>query len=195
MSEDFDLAVISRVAPEDRIPFVKALAGIAAADDEVTLDEKQAVMNFAKAWDLSEADVSATRDILRQGTTVSMDSIVDEFNQPNTSYLLLEELVRIAHADGTYGEAEKDEVKRIAVAAGLVDSLEDVEEFVERGLVWGSTESDDDGRDYDALKDYLDRDDDEDEYDLSDIPTADTDELDRLVDEKGMAEDDEADKE
>lgn len=190
MANTKELAVISRVAPEDRIPFVKALAGLAAVDDEVTLDEKKAVMSFAKAWELDDADIGATRDILRQGTSVSMEDIVQEFKQPNTPYLLLEELVRLSHADGTYGETEKDQVKRIAVATGLVDSLEDVEQFVERGIVWGSPDADDDGRDYDALQDFLNREEDDDnDYDLSDIPTADEDELDKLLKDRGVVDD------
>lgn len=182
MSDPLGLAVLSRVAEEDRLPFVKALAGIAAIDDEVTLDEKKAVMSFAKAWNLNDADVGATRDILRQGTSVSMEDLVSAFNQPNTPYLLLEELVRLSHADGTYAAAEKEEVERIAHTVGLSDALDDIEAFVERGLVWGT-----DGEDsshHDALKDVLNRDDDGEEYSLSDIPTADPEEIDRLVGEE-----------
>jgi len=180
MSDELGLAVISRVAHEDRIPFVKALAGLAAIDDEVTLDEKKAVMSFAKAWDLSDAAIGETRDILRQGDAISLSTLIAEFNQPNTPYLLLEELIRLSHADGTYGKAEQSEIRRIAESVGLGDALDDVEQFVERGLVWGSTEADDDGRDHDALQEVLNRKDDNGDYSLDDIPTADASDLDKL---------------
>jgi hypothetical protein len=59
--------------------------------------------------------------------------------------------------------------------------LGDIEKWVERSTVWGNTSVDE--HDDDALSDVLNREDDDSEYDLSDIPTADPGDLDRIADD------------
>jgi uncharacterized tellurite resistance protein B-like protein len=181
MPQPLGVSVISRIAESDRVPFIKVLAHLAAADDEVTLDEKQAVMDFAEAWDLSEDAVGEARDILRRGSAKSLRDLVAEFSEPNTPFLLLQELVRLSHADGEYGSAEREQVVAIAEQIGLSrETVEEVEEWIERGLAWDVSGADN-VPGSDDLEDLLDDRDEEHEHDLSDIETADQEDLDSLI--------------
>jgi len=174
------LSVVERIAPTDRLPFVKALAHLAAIDDEVTLDEKQAVLSLAKAWDMSEADIGEARDILRTGSTIDLNELMGEFSEANTPYLLLQELVRLSHADGSYADVEREETIAIATSFGFdEDTLSDIEDWVERGQVWDTDSVD--GHSAEALEKVLNREDEDGDYSLDDISTADPDELDRLT--------------
>ena len=128
MSDSLGLAVISRIAPPDRLPFVKALAHLAAVDDEVTLDEKKAVMRLTEAWDMEEAEVGQVRDILRSTAPSALADMVKEFTEPNTPFLLLQELIRLSHADGSYADVEQREIHRLADALGVSqDVLQEME--------------------------------------------------------------------
>lgn len=178
MPDKLGLTVVSRVAASDRAPFIKALAHIAAIDDEVTLDEKKMVMSFADAWDLSENEIGEARDVLRQAGNMSLDALVNEFSEPDTPFLLVQELVRLSHADGTYGKAERKEINVLAQRIGIEESVvSEIEEWVERGLAWSFGDEDDDP----DLESVLDRDYGDDDHDLNDIPTADDDDIKRLL--------------
>jgi len=171
MSDAPDTSVTSRVAPTDRLPFLKALAHIAAADDAITLDEKQMVMAYAEAWDLGERRKGEVRDLLSAGTSLSVDALVQEFSESGTRLLLVQELIRLSHADGTYAEAEEAEVARIAEHIGLSEKqLRDLEDWMERGRAWNVAGDEDGGAEVEALKQRLGGDD-EHEHDLSDIDT------------------------
>lgn len=167
------MSVVARVPDSDRTPFLKALAHLAAVDDSVTLDEKQMVMEFAESWSLDEAAEGEIRDILRSGDHLSLDALVDEFHEPGTRFLLLQELIRLSYADGTYADSERKEIARIAKRLGLAEEqFLEVEEWVERGQAWELDQED--GSDSDDLEERLKRDE-ENEHDLSDIPTGDAD--------------------
>lgn len=171
MSDAPDTSVTSRVAPTDRLPFLKALAHIAAADDAVALDEKQMVMTYAEAWDLGESRKGEVRDILRSGTSLSVDALVGQFSESGTRLLLVQELLRLAHADGTYAETEQAEVARIAEHIGLAEKqLRDLEEWMKRGRAWERADDEEVGTEVEVLKERLGGDD-EHEHDLSDIDT------------------------
>jgi uncharacterized tellurite resistance protein B-like protein len=182
MPQPLGVSVISRIAESDRVPFIKVLAHLAAADDEVTLNEKQAVMDFAEAWDLNESAIGEARDILRRGSAQSLRDLVARFSEPNTPFLLLQELVRLSHADGEYGSAEREQVVAIAEQIGLSrETVEEVEEWIERGLAWDVSGTDD-VPGSDDLEDLLDSRSEEDhEHDLSDIETADREDLEGLI--------------
>ena len=163
-------SVFSRVSSTDQLPFLKALAHIAAIDNSVSVNEKEMVVNYADAWDLSESDRSEVRGILESGSSLSLDALVGAFSESGTRLLLVEELVRLAYADGTYGDAEREEVASIARRMDLTDQqLDELEEWIDRGQAWDLDE-DVDGPGSDALQEVINRKT-ESEHDLSDIET------------------------
>lgn len=179
------MSVVSRVKETDRFPFLKALAHIAAIDDSVSLDEKKMVMEFAEAWNLDDQVQEEVQDLLRSGTDLSLDALVEEFSETGTRFLLLQELIRLSHSDGTYGDAEREEIAQIAGRLDLSEKqLREVEMWVERGQAWES--GDEDGPDTSDLEARLNRDEDSADHDLSDIPTGDADLSD--LDESGLPE-------
>jgi uncharacterized tellurite resistance protein B-like protein len=172
MPDSLGMKVVNRVAEPDRLPFIKALAYIALADDSVSIDEKQMVHQYAEAWELGEDVEADLQDTLRSGTSQSLDALVSSFSESGTRFLLIQELMRLSRSDGTYGDAERREIALLAQRLGMdEDQFREVERWVGRGEAWRSTEE---GPGEEELEDLLD-DDTEDEYDLSDIRTGDAD--------------------
>lgn len=176
MSQALGLKAVSRVDETDRFPFLKALAHIAAADDSVDLDEKRMVEQYADAWDLGADAKAEVQDLIRTQSSMELHELVSEFSESRTRFLLVQELMRLAHADGTYGEAERKEIAKIAHRMGMSeDQFREVEKWVGRGQAWG-TVGEADGPGEDELAQVLDRDDEvETDHDLSDIETGDSD--------------------
>jgi len=174
MSDSLGMKVVNRVAKADRLPFIKALAYIALADDSVTIDEKQMIRQYADAWELGDDVRSDLQETLRSGQTASLDALVSEFSESGTRFLLVQELMRLAHADGTYGDTERRETAVIARRLGMSEEqFLEVEKWVSRGRAWRRP-GEDDGAAEGDLEDVLSQEPD-DEYDLSDIETADSD--------------------
>lgn len=173
MSNSLGMKAVNRVAETDRLPFVKALAHIAVADDSVTLDEKEMVSKYADEWELGDETRSQVEGILESGTSLSLDELVAEFSESGTRFLLVQELMRLSYADGTYGDVERKEIAVIAQRMGMSETqFREVEKWVGRGQAWEMPEGE--SPDEEALEDVLERDD-EAEYDLSDIETTDSD--------------------
>jgi len=169
------MKVVNRVADADRLPFIKALAYIALADDSVTIDEKQMIRQYAEAWNLGDDVRSDLQETLRSGQTASLDALVAEFSESGTRFLLVQELMRLSHADGTYGDAERRETALIAKRLGMdEDQFREVEKWVGRGQAWRRTSGEGDEPVDDDLEEVLSQQEDDD-YDLSDIETGEAD--------------------
>ncbi len=173
MSDSLGMKAVNRVTETDRLPFVKALAHIAVADDSVTLNEKEMVSKYADEWGLGDETKAQVEDILESGTSLSLDELVAGFSESGTRFLLVQELMRLSYADGTYGDAERKEIAAIARQMGMSETqFREVEKWVGRGQAWEMPEGEAPGEG--ELEDVLERDDDP-EYDLSDIETTDSD--------------------
>lgn len=176
MSDSLGMKAVSRVDETDREPFLKALAHIAVADDSVTIDEKEMVEQYAEAWDLGDRARSVVKDILEAGSPLDLDHLVSEFSESGTRFLLMQELMRLAYADGTYGDVERRQIAAIAQRMDMTEEqFREVEKWVGRGRAWGDTmEEGVPGED--ELEGVLNREEDEgNDYDLSDIETGDSD--------------------
>lgn len=176
MSESLGLKVVNRVEETDRLPFVKALAHIATADDTVDLNEKQMVDDYTDAWDLDEEDSAQVRSILEAEHNVSLDELTASFSESGTRFLLMQELMRLSYADGSYGNAERKEIAAIAQRMGMSErQFREVEKWVGRGQAWEESSAGDEHEG--DLEDVLgnQEEDDDDEYDLSDIETGNSD--------------------
>ena len=170
---DLGLKAVSRIPAPDREPFLKALAHIAAVDDSVDLDEKQMVEQYAEAWDLGGKAKAQVEDVLQNESSFTLNHLVSEFSESGTRFLLVQELMRLAYADGTYGEAERKEIAGLAKRLNMSeDEFREVEKWMGRGQAW--SRSDDDGPGQEDLEEVIGRETDS-EHDLGDIVTGDTD--------------------
>lgn len=170
------MKVVNRVAPTDRLPFIKAMAHIATADDSVDVNEKEMVEEYAEAWSLDDQQKQQVRSILNADQNLSINRLTNKFSESGTRFLLMKELMRISYADGTYGDAERKEIAAIAQRMGMSEQqFREVEKWAGRGQAW-ETGTDDGGAETEALEDVISREDDhEDDYDLDDIQTTDSD--------------------
>jgi hypothetical protein len=160
---------------------VRTLAQLGASGG-LHLDEEKIVTAYADAWDLDTTGRKKVRKVLRDVDDAPLDERLNAFEESNTPFLLLQELVRVSISDETYADADRDALAAVADRLGFsADVLDDIEKWVERSTVWGNTSVDE--HDDDALSDVLNREDDDSEYDLSDIPTTDSGDLDRIADD------------
>ena len=169
------MRAVTRVPNPDRLPFIKALAYIALADNSVTIDEERMVAQYAEAWGLSEGVTADLEDTLRSGTPQSLDALVASFSESGTRFLLVQELMRLSHTDGTYGDAERREIAVIAQRLGMSEEqFREVEKWVGRGRAWKMPGENGKAPGQKDLEDVLEGHS-EPEYDLSDIETRDSD--------------------
>lgn len=172
MAEDLGLKAVSRVDETDRFPFLKALAHLAAVDDSIDLNEQRMVEQYAEAWELDADAKSQVQDILETRSSLSLKRLVSEFSESGTRFLLIQELMRLGYADGTYDEEERKEIASIAARMGMSeDQFREVEKWVGRGQAWGTAGEEE--PDEEDLQNVLDREEEEDEHELSDIETED----------------------
>jgi len=177
MSDSLGLAVLSRVSPVDRLPFMHALVDLSSSD-QVQFDEDKTVAACAEAWDMDTTGRKKVRGMLRNSEPASLAERIEAFEDSNTPFLLLQELVRVSVHDDSYAKIDRETVERIADRLGFSSTvLDEIEMWVERSTVWGNTDMDEHTED--ALSEVLNREDDGSDYDLSDIPTTDPEEMDR----------------
>jgi len=119
----------------DRTVFIKIMAYLAQVDNEVSLEEKQFIDDLIFAWKLDEESIKEIYEILEKGS--SIDSLLGEINEKKTGYLLIQELITLAHIDGNYGKEEKTAIIRIAFQLNVSPSrVEKLEQWVLDGLEW-----------------------------------------------------------
>jgi uncharacterized tellurite resistance protein B-like protein len=169
-------STLSNVDPSDRHAFVQALAHVAALDGSVHVDEEDAVNDLLDSWDLSRTQRSEIERIMANPGDQSIENLTATFDDSNTKFLLVQELVRLALADGTYDEDERDGIARIADRIDLpAEQFKEIEEWAERGSVWrrGSV----DEADTDRLDDVVNGGSggDADDFNLDDIDTTGSD--------------------
>lgn len=176
MSDSLGVRAVNRVPKPDRVPFVKILAHVALGNDSVTIDDPRMVTQYAEAWGLDEGVTSGgVENMLRSGPPQSLDALVASFSGSATRFLLVQELMRLFHADGTYGGAERREVAVVAQRLGMSEKqFREVEKWVGRGRAWEMPGEDGEVPGQKDLEDVLAGHADT-EYDLSDIETGDSD--------------------
>ena len=123
------------IPAEDRGAFVKVMAFLAAADGEVSLEEKQALDNLIFRWQLDTQEVEDVYSVMNGGG--KLDKILSQLVNIKTAFLLIQELVTLASLDGNYSDLEKKAVREIANQLNVSDKrLGDIEQWVEEGMTW-----------------------------------------------------------
>ncbi len=123
------------VPEEDRAAFTIIMAYLAQIDGEISLEEKQVMDDMIYAWKLDEKAINEIYEILEKGS--SLDLLLGKFKNPKTGYLLIQELITLAHIDGNYGEQEKRTIDKISSELRVSKKrIENLEQWVEDGIAW-----------------------------------------------------------
>jgi len=123
------------VPKEDRLPFSKFMAYIARVDGKITIEEKKAIDNVILAMGLDEEGVKEVYDVMENGA--SLESLSKEFKSQKSPYLLIQEIITLAHIDSNYDETEKKSVREIASSFGIDEKrVSDLEGWVAEGISW-----------------------------------------------------------
>lgn len=123
------------IPKEDHLPFAKVMAFIAQIDGEVTIEEKQAIDSVVLAWSLDKPAAEEVYKVLENGA--SLKSLILEFNNLKSSYLLIQELITLTYIDGSYGVDEQKVIRVISVLCGISETrVNQIEEWVKDGIAW-----------------------------------------------------------
>lgn len=125
------------VAEEDRATFVQFMALIARADGTLAPEELQAIDSAMMAWNLSAEEREDVMAVVDDGCEIQV--LAERIQNPRTPYLLVQELVTLAHLDDHYDDAEQAAVQAIASAVGVSgERLAAIEKWVRDGIAWRS---------------------------------------------------------
>lgn len=123
------------VPEEDRAAFAKIMAYLAQVDGEISLEEKHIMDDMIYAWNLDENSIYEIYEILEKGS--SLDLLLGKFKNTKTGYLLIQELITLAHIDGKYDEQEKRTIDKISAELRVSKKrVENLEQWVEDGIAW-----------------------------------------------------------
>jgi len=126
---------IAELSLEQRRAFVTALLFIATIDDNYDPAEQAFVRAACQTAQLSPDDEAAINQVLL--SRPSLDDVLVSVKDGPIARLLVRELVSLAHADGTYVEAERAGVAMICQKLGLSTTwLAAVEAWVADGIAW-----------------------------------------------------------
>jgi len=129
------MPALSDLSLEQRRAFVAALLYVATIDDDFHSAEQAFVRSAFDAAHLSSEDQAAVETVLR--SRPSIEQVLAPLKGHETARLLVRELVSLAHADGTYVDAERSGVARISDELGLSRSwLSQLEAWVADGVAW-----------------------------------------------------------
>ena len=123
------------VPEEDRAAFAKIMAYLAQIDQEVTLEEKQAIDDMIYAWRLDENSIFEIYEILEKGA--SIESLLGQLKNKKSKYLLIQELITLSNIDGNYGKNEKAAIDKIASELHVSNKrVKELEQWVSDGMKW-----------------------------------------------------------
>lgn len=122
------LTELLHVPPEDRDLFVRWMVRVARADGILDAAEMAVIHEIINAWSLSTDRLIELHRALREGPDLGKGA-PPGFLDPRTPYLLVRMLIQLGHEDGSYDDAEREEVREVArryrIPAERVIELED----------------------------------------------------------------------
>lgn len=120
--------MIEQLHPEEQRAMLELLIYMAKADGKITDVEEQVLQNYAT---LTQIDFDTL-----DGNYMP-EELVARLHSPKARFIVLQEVLRIAHIDGYFAEDEQQAVLDLAAEMGVpLDYLQEIESWVVEGLRW-----------------------------------------------------------
>ncbi len=125
---------LSNLDKEERIAFLKVLAGIANADNHLDEEEKEFIKNIAIVYGISE------QNILDGLFNLSKEDIINsakKISQRKTKLELIKEMCMVAHVNKALEEQETILLAEVAQAMNIeLSKVEEISNWVLDRIIW-----------------------------------------------------------
>ncbi len=129
-----DMTNITNLNENERVAFIKVLAGIANADNHLDEEEKEFIKNIALVYGVSE------QNILDGLFNISKEEIINAAKQitnRKTKLELIKEMCMIAHINKILEEAELVLLGQVAQAMDVeLSKVEEISRWVLDRIIW-----------------------------------------------------------
>ena len=116
----------------DKINYLKGLIRLAKADG-IIVDEEVEYFNIAEVgMKLDEDSIAKINECWNSSKKISV-----EFSTKITAMFFIQEAIQLCEVDGSYDEAEKNEIRNLAEELGISEEkIVAIEKWVQTGIVW-----------------------------------------------------------
>lgn len=119
----------NRLTQEQRQGVLDLAANLASADNEVSEEELQYLIDFSKTFGLEYS---------LDNHNLSIDDVVVVFDTRQSKIIALQELIKLSYKDGHFGREEQENVFALAQKFGLnnPEIILRIEKWVREGFNW-----------------------------------------------------------
>ena len=123
--------MIDGLSKEEKLALLELMGCLAHADGRIDDIERELLADYAELFNIQLADVTCPCD------TKNLDSMVAQFQNPESRVIVLQELLRVAHLDGFFNNDEKSLIMHVATLMGVPpDFLDRIDKWVLDGIEW-----------------------------------------------------------
>jgi tellurite resistance protein len=117
---------------DDKINYLKGLMRIAKADGNVTDEEKKYYKTVAIGLNVPRVIIDELENTWKDEKDIELC-----FSDERQALFFIQEAIQISMIDGEYSASEQQEIKKIAIEAGItLEAVSEFEAWVNRGLDW-----------------------------------------------------------
>lgn len=118
-------------AVEARVAYAKAVAALAQADGEVSVEELSDLKKLCTDMDLDDAQTAAVLDFANEPDSRAVRDTLRALRLSNLRFTLVTDMVVLGLADGTYSLDERKQVRSVAGVMGIdEDQVVGIEQYV-----------------------------------------------------------------
>ena len=99
---------------EEKYSYVNALVYIASVDQNICKEEKEKIQNFCKIYGITNEELVNKIFLNCCNKQLALDEILKPITRKNQRIALINDLLALCFADGTYSEVEKDTIVTIS---------------------------------------------------------------------------------
>ena len=123
--------MIEGLSREEKQALLELMGCLAHADGRIDDVERELLADYAELFNIQLADINCSDDM------DTLDSLVAQFQRPDSRVIVLQELLRLAHLDGFFNKDEKSLIMHVAALMGVPpEFLKKIDNWVLDGIEW-----------------------------------------------------------
>lgn len=120
--------MLDRLSRNEQRALLELLVHLAKSDGKIEEAEREILEMYADLVDVAPSEIEGD---------YSLEDLVPQFESPASRVIALQELFRLSHLDGWFGESEQSEILEVGAMMGVpMELLQKIELWVLDGLNW-----------------------------------------------------------
>jgi hypothetical protein len=120
--------MLDRLSRNEQRALLELLVHLAKSDGKIEEAEREILGMYADLVDVAPEEIEGD---------YTLDDLVPQFVSPASRVIALQELFRLSHLDGWFGESEQSEILEVGAMMGVpMELLQKIELWVLDGLNW-----------------------------------------------------------